>query len=217
MSWPKGKKFSEDHKRKIGEAHLGKHLSKDHCEAIRDGMQGTRLGKNNPMYGIHMCGEDAPFYGKHHSPKARAKCKVAKLGKKNPMYGQSTYTCAIYDENLQHYIHSGWEHKVCTFLKDFNIYYEYEATRFILGDSTWAPDIKFNEQLYLEVKGYLKEDPKWKILRFLKEHPDKTLILLGGNSAIHKIQSGRNPNVISIHYDKEGKWEYELLENINGW
>ena len=78
-----GKKFSEEHKRKIGEAHkgekhylYGKHLSSEHKEKIREATEGKHDN----------------FKGKHHSKESKQKIgetlKEKRQGKNNPSYGK---------------------------------------------------------------------------------------------------------------------------------
>ena len=68
----KGKKFSEEHKRKLSKAHMGKRFSektiqkmrgRKHSEEAKQKMSinsPNRSGKNNPMFGIHNYGESNP-------------------------------------------------------------------------------------------------------------------------------------------------------------
>lgn len=49
-------------------------------------------GKNNPMYGTHRSGEQAPMYGKKHSDKTKQKMSYNHTdvsGNKNPFYGKT--------------------------------------------------------------------------------------------------------------------------------
>lgn len=41
-------------------------------------------GPENPMYGVHLCGEDSGMYGKHHSEESKLKMRNAKLGRTLP-------------------------------------------------------------------------------------------------------------------------------------
>lgn len=49
---------------------------KEHSRAIK--------GENNPMYGVHRYGKDAPNYGKKHSEENKRKMSEKKTGKNNP-------------------------------------------------------------------------------------------------------------------------------------
>lgn len=86
-----GRKLSEEAKLKISQKNIGK-----------KGLS----GKNNPMYGIHKVGEDAPFFGHKHSEETKNKIREGLVksyregkhprrdtsGEKNPMYGVKSPT-----------------------------------------------------------------------------------------------------------------------------
>ena len=69
-TWSKGKKFSEEYRKKISEGNKGKKLSEETRRKIGASKKGKQLGKDNP------------FYGKKHSEEAREKMREAKKGKK---------------------------------------------------------------------------------------------------------------------------------------
>lgn len=76
----KRRQFSEEHRRKLSEAHKGKRFS----EETRRRMSEAKRGKNNPWYGKR--GENHPRYGKHHSEEARR--KISKAMKKPRSYSE---------------------------------------------------------------------------------------------------------------------------------
>jgi hypothetical protein len=45
-------------------------------------------GEGNSMYGVHLCGEEAPHYGIYHTEKSKRRMAAAKIGERNPMYGR---------------------------------------------------------------------------------------------------------------------------------
>lgn len=61
--------FSEEHRRKIGEAHKGKKLSKEHCEMIGNFHRGKKISESHKAR-LSECnsGENNAFYGKKHTP-----------------------------------------------------------------------------------------------------------------------------------------------------
>jgi hypothetical protein len=177
----------------ISKVLTGRKLSPEHCEAISKG----NLGKKK-------------------TPQHCANIRKGLIGNKNGV-GHIPCHNRTYNVDLGHYIRSGWEEDVCKFLKDSKILYRYEATKFFLGRNrghSWTPDIEFNPQLYLEIKGYLTKEANWQIPRFLQEHPDKTLILLSGSSGAKKFKRLRKrfTNSIFLSYDKEKEWQPKLLE-----
>ena len=53
--------------------------------------KGKYCGENNPMYGVHRYGKDAPNYGKHHTEETKQRLSEAKKSENNPMYGVHRY------------------------------------------------------------------------------------------------------------------------------
>ena len=81
----RGKKFSEEHKRKIGEHHKG---SKN--------WNYGRKGELSPSYGRKHTDEEnqknrIAHLGKHHTEESKKKLSAANSGKNNPMYGKSIF------------------------------------------------------------------------------------------------------------------------------
>lgn len=85
----KGKKFSEEHKQKIGEANSkalsGRSLSEEHKRKIREGV--SKAHKGVPLSEEHIqsiSGENHHMFGKHHSEETKRKMREAK--KRNPSW-----------------------------------------------------------------------------------------------------------------------------------
>jgi hypothetical protein len=72
VSWIKGKKMSEEHRKKLSLAHKGKPLSDSHREALKG-----RTPWNKGMTGL-----SSPMKGKTHSTESRKKMSEAHKGKK---------------------------------------------------------------------------------------------------------------------------------------
>jgi hypothetical protein len=136
------------------------------------------------------------------------------IGKNNPMYGKVPYSRRKWSAYLGHYFRSKWELDVCTFLKDSKIPYMYEAIRFDAPTYTWHPDVKFNDKLYLEVKGYMPKETCLKIAEIMRANLDTTWVFLAGPKAVAMLSSQRCTNVICIPYDKEKKWQDKLLHAL---
>ena len=79
----RGKKASEETRRKIGEASR-RRVTSDETRKLKSKQMS---GEGNHMYG--KTGEQCPNYGKKHTPEARAKISAANTGEKHPMYGMS--------------------------------------------------------------------------------------------------------------------------------
>jgi group I intron endonuclease len=77
-----GTKLSKEHKRKIGDAHIGKPRSEETKKKISE----AKKGRNNPNYGKY--GKDNPCFGKTHSEETKRKISRLMEGEKNPMYGK---------------------------------------------------------------------------------------------------------------------------------
>lgn len=86
----RGRKRSEENKRKLSDAFKGRKFTPEWREKISETRKrnGTAKGKNNPMYGV-----PSPMAGKHQSDEARKKISEAHKGKKNPMYGKTRDLC----------------------------------------------------------------------------------------------------------------------------
>lgn len=65
--------LSEQTRAKIGLAQKGRKRSQDYKERMSLMMS----GKNNPMYGVKMYGEENPFHGKNHSEESKEKMMEA--------------------------------------------------------------------------------------------------------------------------------------------
>jgi len=76
-----GIKKTEDHKKNLSKAHMGKKLSDEHKKSIGESCKGILVGSKNPMF------------GKTHSPEAIEKMREANLGENNYGWkgGKGTY------------------------------------------------------------------------------------------------------------------------------
>ena len=96
-TWSKGKQFSEEYRKKIGEGNKGKKLSEETRNKIRASKKGKQLGKDNP------------FYGKKHSEEAREKMREAKKGKNIG----NKYALGNKNNLGKHWYNNGKENKFC--------------------------------------------------------------------------------------------------------
>lgn len=106
------------------------------------------------------------------------KISLAKTGKKYPnRLGIICYPKLKHDERLLHFIRSSYELKVCLFLKNNNIKYYYEPEHFNLGDTTYTPDIKISDNIYIEVKGPLFDKQHQKMKDFVKKYNKRLIVV----------------------------------------
>ena len=128
-SFNKGKKRSEEVKKKNAEVHKGKH----HSEETKKKMREARKGEKNPFYGKHhseeakkknaeahkgkQVGKDNPMYGKHHTDEARRKMSEANRGKKLSDEHKNKIAEAQKGKNIwskgRHWYNNGKENKCC--------------------------------------------------------------------------------------------------------
>jgi len=113
-------------------------------------------GKNNPNFGNgdKMKGKNNPMFGKiaHHSKKIKYK-KIL--------------------------MRSSWEMAYAKYLDKLGIKWLYESKTFDLGDCTYTPDFYLPEQnKYIEIKGWWRNNDKRKFKLFIKKYPNKNIIVL---------------------------------------
>lgn len=111
----------------------------------------------------------------------------------------------IFKEDLGHHVRSSWETNYCRILRYLGIKYEYEVDSFSLGDTSYIPDIKINDKLYVEVKGYLRPKSAEKIKLFRKLYPLVSLVI------IDKI---RYKTLERVYSKRIPLWEYKRRSKI---
>jgi hypothetical protein len=98
-------------------------------------------------------------------------------GKNNPMYGKVTRAVGGHRKDLGHATRSSWEANFARILIFLKLSYDYEKYTFELEEGdTYTPDfyIPLKNKFY-EIKGWEKTDKHY---RFIKQHPDKKLIII---------------------------------------
>lgn len=152
----------------ISKAHTGKTLSLEHKLKLS----------------VAFTGEKNHFYGKKHSQESLEKMKIyqkehARTGKLCNFYGKIYHGKGKYytkNNNKTIWLRSSWEVKFAKYLDDNNIVWEYEHKAFEIvvnnTDCTYSPDFYLVEQnKYIEIKGYWRDDAIDKHLTFLKTYP----------------------------------------------
>jgi DNA-directed RNA polymerase subunit RPC12/RpoP len=97
-------------------------------------------------------------------------------GSNHPMFGKSANWKRIQYKRI--WMRSSWEVAYAKYLDKQGIKWFYESKTFDLGDTTYTPDFYLPEiDMYIEIKGWMRNKSKDKINIFLKGH--KNFILLG--------------------------------------
>ena len=82
--------FSEEHRKKIGEANKGRKLSQETrkkiSEALKNPSEETREKMRNNRPDMH--GENGPMYGKQHTEETKRQISESKKGSQSPMKGK---------------------------------------------------------------------------------------------------------------------------------
>ena len=168
-----GKHRSEEFKKKLSESK--KKLYENNPELIR-------RGEKHPFYGKR--GEKSLSWGRHHTDEIRKKLSKMKIEyfRKHP----PTYPKPFFVPELGHFVRSSWEKEVGMILRNAGISYGYETTRFDLGDCSYTPDFELSPETFIEIKGFLSDKGREKLLKFKKICPNINLIGIGnGDNKIY--------------------------------
>jgi len=74
---------------------------------------------------------------------------------------------------------SGYEIGYAKYLDKNKIRWEYEPDTFDLGNTTYTPDFKREDNVYVEIKGWMRKEALIKIKKFIRQNPDIKYLLLG--------------------------------------
>lgn len=135
---------------------------------------------------ILMTGENNPFHGKTHSEESLIKMRAAsrrnvRTGKDSNLYGKMYHgKRKLYQlGDTEIYFRSSWELAVAEHLDAHGIEWLYEPTKFEISytydgvdkQGTYRPDFYLPaEQLYIEVKGYWRDDASVKVEAFKEKY-----------------------------------------------
>jgi len=85
----RGRKVSEESKKKMSRAHTGKKLSEEHSRKIALANTGKKRSEDvKKKMSEGKMGEKNPFFGKRHSPETKKVISEAITGVKNPFFGK---------------------------------------------------------------------------------------------------------------------------------
>jgi len=152
-------------------------------------MNKNQNGKNNPNYkdghcvnticldcGVKIhpqakrCGK---CEDKHHAKILTGRKNNAQsqrmTGRNNPNFGKPTHGKGSYYRNI--WMRSTWEIAIAKWYDKNSIEWQYEPKAFDLGHTTYTPDFYLPEfNLYVEVKGYWRNDAKDKFIEFKQRY-----------------------------------------------
>jgi len=92
----------------------------------------------------------------------------SEMGKNNHRFGKpASHSKGIYYKDI--FMRSNWEVAYAKYLDKKGIQWQYEPKTFDLGKTTYTPDFYLPEtDIYIEIKGYWRDDAKEKIELFKK-------------------------------------------------
>jgi hypothetical protein len=187
-----------------GEKHhmWGKHHKKESIKKISQNVSKALTGKKRKSFSKKWCeniskatsGENNPMFGKFHSKQTRDKMSKAKIGKKasestrkklsesrkgkkNSMFGKVTHGKWGKYKGIN--MRSSWEILYAKYLDKNKIKWIYEPKAFDLGDATYTPDFYLpKENLYIEIKGFWRDNSKKKFNSFKKTYKEVKIKVL---------------------------------------
>ena len=109
-----------------------------------------------------------------------------------------------YIGELDTFVRSSWEKEALFILEESELDYKYEPKRFDVGSRTYMPDIVIDDDIVVEVKGYIGDGAKEKASLFMEEHSEYTYIVLGSEI----------PCDIHVPWDEKEKI-VDVVKNIN--
>lgn len=176
---------------------LGKHHSEETKMKIRNKLLNRTI---NYETRLKMSKNNVGMLGKHHSEKTKKKLSLFHIKRLQDKKWHYKNKLGGIREDLGHYYRSTFEANFCRILKYLRIKYEYESDKCIFELSNgkhylcdfYLPD----DNLYIELKGYMYEDAKEKIEMFKKEYPNLQFFVLEQSSNEWKFMDSIYKNII---------------------
>lgn len=118
---------------------------------------------------------------KHHAKLLTGRKNIAQsqrmMGRNNPNFGKAVHGKGNYYKNI--WMRSSWEIEVAKWYDKNNIKWLYEPKAFDLDTTTYTPDFYLPEfNLYIEVKGYWRDDAKIKFAEFKQRYCGERIKIL---------------------------------------
>lgn len=149
-------------------------------------------------------------WGKETADRARKKASIANTGEKNNSYGKVYYPSRIFIPELSIKVKSSYERECALKLKENNITFLYEPEMFRLSNTTYTPDFKINDGVFLETKGYLTDKYAIKYKEFIEKY-HKRLIFLTKGKEVYNLILNYGFEVYNMEFDN---W-IEVVKNAN--
>lgn len=169
--------------------HIVEELNKGREKAINK----NKTKKQKDLFSKMFSGENNPMYGKKHTEESLKKMKEfqqvnpAIRGANSNFYGKPPkhgkgqwYKCK---DGSTVWMRSSWEIKYAEYLDENDIEWFYEPKKFPITydgkDGTYCPDFFIiNEDKYVEIKGWWRDDAYKKYTAFCEQYPNINIKLL---------------------------------------
>jgi hypothetical protein len=181
-----GKPMSDEQKEKLRIAMTGKYdgeknprfgctLTDETKKKISIGLKGKMAGEKNPIYGKPRSLETRLKISKTHKERGNS------VGEKNSMFGKPSPhgkgEWFVLPNGEEVWLSCSYEPRVATALTNMGIVWEYESEAFLLEmdgkKANYWPDFYLPEyDMWLEVKGFWRDDAIIKVANFLEQYPN---------------------------------------------
>ena len=208
-----GKPMSDEQKQKLSEAHKGKPSSFKGCKHTEEAKlansekhkgkipwnKGLETGNLDQEHKQNISKSIFIWWSNLSDDIKRIrnrKISESKQGKLTYLRGFGQYyNCK---NNEQIWLRSSFEVRVAHKLDKLNICWEYEPTSFDLGNHFYHPDFYLPEfDLWWEVKGWLRDQDKEKLINFSNMYPNKKIKIIFLED-IEELEKNFNNNIIKI-------------------
>lgn len=161
----KGWHQTEEVKRKVSEANKGE----------KNGMYGRR-GELSPRFGVEVSKETREKMAKRHHISGKDHYLYGKTPPPGAGRGKKCYFTKA--DGMTVYLRSSYELYFAIGLERNEIKWEYER-RIDLKEYIWHPDFYLPDyDMYVEVKGYLTDNSKQKMISFYNQFPDIKMLVM---------------------------------------
>jgi len=166
------------YKKRSGSWNKGKHLSEEHKKHLSEAHEGKQCGENNPFYGKHHSKESLESNRKKHLKENLSKETLERMVNSHiglpPNIGCGWGKGDWFESknNGKIWLRSTYEVAYAKWLDSNNIEWLYEIKAFKLSNGrTYRPDFYLiKESKFVDTKGYLTLKSKEKIELFKKEY-----------------------------------------------